>query len=603
MRATYSPEDNKLRIYPDYRLPADEYAKVKAAGFKWAPKQEIFVAPMWTPSREALALEMCGEIEDEDTSLVERAEDRAERFEEYSDKRAADAERAHEYVQSICENIPLGQPILVGHHSERHARKDAQRIENGMRKAVNMWETSKYWTQRAAGALRAAKYKELPAVRARRIKSIEADKRKQERNKADAEKHLKAWLAIRDKDMTQETKDAFALHVSGADFFYMRFPLADYPREPPASQYEGEMSLYTALKEKIITTAQAANLVIPRKQRSVEHSNKWIAHYENRLAYEKAMLDEQGASDLIAPKARPKQLPLLNYRIPEGLQIENRYHRGEFIHYSQIEMTKAEYAKAYADDKGTREIEGSHRVRTIVKRGQGYSSYSWHCVFLTDSKVHTKPEPVAPKPVEPSVMPLRNVYKAPERTKFDDLKDSLKAGVSTVSAPQLFPTPQDIAEQMVNLAEIEPGMSVLEPSAGTGNLLKVLPNIRPNGHITAVEISQELAASLEPWADDIIVDDFLSQNGNLGEFDRIIMNPPFKNGEDIKHIKHAVTFLNPSGKLVALCANGPRQKRELQDIADYWEVLPEGSFTAQGTNVSVVMLIVTKQRRQTTVTK
>ncbi len=48
-----------------------------------------------------------------------------------------------------------------------------------MRKAVKLWETSKYWTDRAAGAIRHAKYKELPAVRARRIKGLEADQRKQ----------------------------------------------------------------------------------------------------------------------------------------------------------------------------------------------------------------------------------------------------------------------------------------------------------------------------------------------------------------------------------------------------------------------------------------
>lgn len=38
-----------------------------------------------------------------------------------------------------------------------------------------------------------AKYKELPRVRARRIKTIEADRRKQERAKADAKK----WLKLR----------------------------------------------------------------------------------------------------------------------------------------------------------------------------------------------------------------------------------------------------------------------------------------------------------------------------------------------------------------------------------------------------------------------
>ena len=41
--------------------------------------------------------------------------------------------------------------VLVGHHSERHARRDQERIENGMRRAVRLWETSEYWSRRAAG--------------------------------------------------------------------------------------------------------------------------------------------------------------------------------------------------------------------------------------------------------------------------------------------------------------------------------------------------------------------------------------------------------------------------------------------------------------------
>src|SRR5687768_3566845 len=103
--ATYSPEDNKLRLYATARLPAEVYARVKAAGFKWAPKQGLFVAPMWTPDRAALLVELCGEIGDEDTSLVDRAEGRADRFEDYSDKRTRDAEQAHAAVATIADGI------------------------------------------------------------------------------------------------------------------------------------------------------------------------------------------------------------------------------------------------------------------------------------------------------------------------------------------------------------------------------------------------------------------------------------------------------------------------------------------------------------------
>jgi len=59
----------------------------------------------------------------------------------------------------------------------RRARKNAQKIEDGIRRAVKMWDTATYWTDRAAGAILHAKHKERPDVRARRIKGLEADKR------------------------------------------------------------------------------------------------------------------------------------------------------------------------------------------------------------------------------------------------------------------------------------------------------------------------------------------------------------------------------------------------------------------------------------------
>jgi hypothetical protein len=52
-------------------------------------------------------------------------------------------------------------------------------------------------------------------------------------------------------------------------------------------------------------------------------------------------------------------------------------------------------------------------------------------------------------------------------------------------------------------------------------------------------------------------------NGELGKFDRVVMNPPFDHGADIKHVEHARKFLKPGGRLVAVVANGPRQRERL----------------------------------------
>ena len=570
--ATYSPEDNKLRLYATTRLDAELYARVKSAGFIWAPKQELFVAPAWTPEREDLLLDLCGEIGDEDTSLVERAEERAERFEDYSEKRGEEAESARAGVSAIADNIPLGQPILVGHHSERHARKDAERIENGMRKAVKLWETSKYWQCRAEGALRHAKYKEKPEVRARRIKGLEADKRKQERNKADAEKTIKLWSNLHEPDSLKRKDGTPTTFQERARFIAGRTNTTS-------------MEVYLGLDKGTITPEEAQERTLKMAHGSIARAERWIAHLDNRILYEKTMLDEQGATSLLDKKPRPKQLPLCNYR-QEVISCENVYHRGEFINYPQIEMTAAEYAAIPNDYKGTRVVDNSHRIRVCMRK------MSLNCVFLTDSKVHDKPEPQAKldrREEEPPAL-SEHRYHAPERTAFDDLKEQLKAGVQVVSAPQLFPTPPTLAAQMVEMADIEPQHRVLEPSAGTGNILRA---IGPQPDKVAVEINSQLVSALIRQGHSglrIHEGDFLEQNGNLGTFDRIVMNPPFHNAEDIKHILHARKFLNPNGKLVAICANGPRQQAQLRPFADTWEELPEETFSEQGTNVRTVLL-------------
>ena len=293
-RATYSPDDNKLRLYLRHRLDEETYKRVKDAGFKHAPRQGLFVAPMWTPDREDLLIELAGEIEDEDQSLFDRQEERAERFEEYSEKRAVESGQELAAVDSLASAIPFGQPILVGHHSERRARKHAKKIENGMRRAINLFETSEYWERRAEASLRHAAYKERPDVRWRRIKKIEADLRKAERRLQDVQKFIKLWSS-------ENLNRAMALVIAGIDHLHCCFTLEKYPRAPEKSQYEGSRSIWSALEDDIITAEQARDICIPCHERTIARLSRWTAHYRNRSAYERAMLDEQGgvlASDV-----------------------------------------------------------------------------------------------------------------------------------------------------------------------------------------------------------------------------------------------------------------------------------------------------------------
>jgi hypothetical protein len=53
----------------------------------------------------------------------ERREARAARLREWADKREAKSTAAFDAVRQIADNIPMGQPILVGHHSESAAAR------------------------------------------------------------------------------------------------------------------------------------------------------------------------------------------------------------------------------------------------------------------------------------------------------------------------------------------------------------------------------------------------------------------------------------------------------------------------------------------------
>jgi protein-L-isoaspartate O-methyltransferase len=175
-----------------------------------------------------------------------------------------------------------------------------------------------------------------------------------------------------------------------------------------------------------------------------------------------------------------------------------------------------------------------------------------------------------------------------QASKFAALAEQLREGVKVVSAPNLFPTPPEVARRVVELADIQPGQRVLEPSAGTGCLLEALPDTP----IVAVEINGQLAEALQWRFTGLVVHrgDFLTMNSELGTFDRIVMNPPFDHGSDLEHIRDAFAKLKPGGRLVAICANGPRQQEVLGEISSTWETLPSGWCPGTGVNAAIVVL-------------
>lgn len=86
----------------------------------------------------------------------QRREARAERLKDWADKRDVRAEQAHDGAASILGMIPLGQPILLGHHSQRRAERDQERITRGLRASAEHSATAASMRSRAANIEAAA---------------------------------------------------------------------------------------------------------------------------------------------------------------------------------------------------------------------------------------------------------------------------------------------------------------------------------------------------------------------------------------------------------------------------------------------------------------
>jgi hypothetical protein len=85
------------------------------------------------------------------TTRRERLEAKLDKRQEWAEKAATRSDAAFNATHRLMDGIPLGQPILVGHHSEKRARKDAERIDNGMSKAVAESKLADHHKEKAAG--------------------------------------------------------------------------------------------------------------------------------------------------------------------------------------------------------------------------------------------------------------------------------------------------------------------------------------------------------------------------------------------------------------------------------------------------------------------
>jgi hypothetical protein len=79
-----------------------------------------------------------------------KQEARRERLEARAERLSSESSAVYRRVHDQLQMIPMGQPILVGHHSERGHRAHLRRIDNGMRRSCELDAAAKDAARRAA---------------------------------------------------------------------------------------------------------------------------------------------------------------------------------------------------------------------------------------------------------------------------------------------------------------------------------------------------------------------------------------------------------------------------------------------------------------------
>ena len=163
-------------------------------------------------------------------------------------------------------------------------------------------------------------------------------------------------------------------------------------------------------------------------------------------------------------------------------------------------------------------------------------------------------------------------------------------------ALQFFPTPESLAREIVEIADIRQGESTLEPSAGQGNIAQFMPS--PD----CIELDPKNRAILEEQGFRVVGEDFLKFTSSAS-YDVIVMNPPFCKRQDALHILKAISMANR--KVVAIASqavmwrtDGPYKmlRDAVAHYGGYIRKLPDKSFKEAGTMVNTALVVIDKTK-------
>jgi len=167
---------------------------------------------------------------------------------------------------------------------------------------------------------------------------------------------------------------------------------------------------------------------------------------------------------------------------------------------------------------------------------------------------------------------------------------------------QFFATPANLADELVELAELEQHDTILEPSAGQGAIIKAINKVcdcTPDC-FELMDVNT-LILNKSGLRFNLIGDDFFKNNGKT--YSKIIANPPFTKNQDIDHLKEMFELLGRGGRLVCITSDSWERGSQKKQVA-FKEWLDEldaeiidiekGAFKESGTMVGGKIVVVNK---------
>lgn len=157
-------------------FPGQEtHDRMKAAGWRWSRYREQY------RTNRRYATPPAG-IAFEDEGACDYSAERADRLTARAEKHQAASTTAYNRSNALVANIPLGQPILVGHHSERGHRATLEKSRRAMDRAVEEDAVARDLRAQAAASARHQQQRTNVRKMADRRDRLGAEMRKYERD-------------------------------------------------------------------------------------------------------------------------------------------------------------------------------------------------------------------------------------------------------------------------------------------------------------------------------------------------------------------------------------------------------------------------------------